>query len=75
MATTWAQRQTEAQAIMRGALGVIAIPLVHADQVLTKDPRGTVPTGGAVTPVNGETTPTPGWILWAGGDAQTAYGL
>ena len=74
MATTFAQRQTAANVVMRAGLGVICIA-ESEDFTLTKDPLGTVPTGGGKTPPGGETTPGVGWIRWTGIDQQAAYGL
>ena len=76
MATTYAQREAAAAVVMTagGGHGAIVIPC-STDFTYTKDPLGTVPTAGGKTPVNGETTPFSGWVLWTGADEQSAYAL
>lgn len=78
---TYAQRQTEVDVLQRAGLGLIAWPentkgdgTTNLDVVWVKNPSHVLVAGGGATPVSGYTG-TETWVPWAGGDAQTAYGL
>lgn len=81
MPTTYAQRLAEVDVLQGAGLGLLAYAesvkgdgSTNADVVWTKDPDHVVGTAGGKAPVTGyDGTET--WVPWAGGDAQTAYGL
>ena len=63
---TFAQRQAEAQLLMSSGKGLTAIALADKDIVLVKDPDYHAPANATDVVV---------WVQYAGGAAQTAYGL
>jgi hypothetical protein len=65
MPTTFAQRQTEAETLMRAGLGLVAIALQERDAILVKDP-------GYIQP--GDTEPSV-WKEHVGGTTLALYGV
>ena len=66
MPTTFSQRQTEAETLMRSGKGLVAVALADRDIILVKDPSFHAPANATDVVV---------WKEYAGGSTLAAYGL